>query len=692
MTGIGVSAFENCTALLSVTNYMKIASIAAEPITWSSVSGIWSQSVNTYSVDGYQYTSPTNTDDRTTRIRCSFKGYSRIKFRLRFQGYYNYLNIGNLDGDCTRESYLCSLSGYLYSGKWDTYTCEISDPQNAHYVEFCYSKSNSQSEASDYAEVYVEACDVDGLTITLKPNVIDAKAFKNCSSLKTINIPHGLSILREETFSGCTSLANIVLPATLLQIENNVFANTGLTQIIIPSKTAIIGNGVFGGCGNLKKVIFENSNNPLALGYQTSGQGMFYKCPIEDVYVGRNLIYETGSSYGYSPFYANKSLKKITFGDLPTQIYTNEFYECSSLTDVSIGDGLTSIGEYAFSRCVSIESFSFGESLQTIGAEAFSDCTAMTALYAKSVIPPTCGTQALDDINKWECTLYVQPQSKNAYQNAEQWKEFFSINGSLSTTTPGDANGDGNITMSDVVSVINYIMETPLDGFTFDAADMNGDSRVTLADVVLLIDNILEKTSSQSAPRRVSATYEPGELYAADYDNESLTLGLSNATSMTAVQMDFNLPEGVEIEDVTVPSKHTASWTKLESGKTRLIIYSPSNRHFSDVNIADIRFTGNTADKSISVEDISECTVNGTEYSLSDLRLGSVTSIRNHDGKKMVIKVEGNNLVVEACENATISIANISGQSILWKVAEGRNVHMLNAGVYIINGKKYVVK
>ena len=49
----------------------------------------------------------------------------------------------------------------------------------------------------------------------------------------------------------------------------------------------------------------------------------------------------------------------------------------------------------------------------------------MTKLISRAVVPPTCGSQALDDINKWNCTLQVPQGSLAAYQAAEQWKEFF---------------------------------------------------------------------------------------------------------------------------------------------------------------------------------------------------------------------------------------------------------------------------
>lgn len=183
---------------------------------------------------------------------------------------------------------------------------------------------------------------------------------------------------------------------------------------------------------------------------------MFSESPLKEVKIGRNLVYETSSSYGYSPFYRNTTLETVELTDIPTEVFTNEFYGCSALKKVSIGDSVTKIGDYAFSGCSSLESFAFGASVESIGDEAFSDCTAMTKLYAEPEIPPTCGTQALDDINKWNCTLYVPEGATDNYQGANQWKEFFFIENHDFT------NGIGNITV------------TPSKDAVFRIYDLNG--------------------------------------------------------------------------------------------------------------------------------------------------------------------------------------------------------------------------
>lgn len=231
-------------------------------------------------------------------------------------------------------------------------------------------------------------------------------AFRQCSSLASVTIGTGVPIIEDYTFEGCSSLSNITIPQNVTKIGNNVFR----------------------GCTSLADVNIADRETELTLGYNYNNIcPLFNDCPLKNVYIGGNITYQTSSSYGYSPFYRNTSLESVKITDKETEISENEFYGCTSLKNVTIGDGIETIGNYAFSGCSALESFSFGTSLKTIGKEAFSDCTAMIKLVAKAQVPPICGDQALDDINKWSCTLYVPDEQVSAYQAAPQWKEFFFI-------------------------------------------------------------------------------------------------------------------------------------------------------------------------------------------------------------------------------------------------------------------------
>ena len=57
----------------------------------------------------------------------------------------------------------------------------------------------------------------------------------------------------------------------------------------------------------------------------------------------------------------------------------------------------------------------------------------------------------------------------------------------------GDADGNGLINMSDVTTVINYILAKPVTKFVFDNADVNEDKKINMTDMTGIISIILGK-------------------------------------------------------------------------------------------------------------------------------------------------------------------------------------------------------
>ncbi len=123
--------------------------------------------------------------------------------------------------------------------------------------------------------------------------------------------------------------------------------------------------------------------------------------------------------------YDNKYVKEVVIPNTVTSIGTACFFGCTNLNNIVMSEGIETIGDNAFSGCSSLEELTFGAKLKSIGSGALSSCAALTKLTVKAEVPPTCGTQALDDINKWTCTLCVPAAQLDAYKAADQWKDFF---------------------------------------------------------------------------------------------------------------------------------------------------------------------------------------------------------------------------------------------------------------------------
>ena len=263
-------------------------------------------------------------------------------------------------------------------------------------------------------------------------NNIGESAFSNCSSLKTLSLDNKIKSLGRSAFLGCSNLKQFVIPDSVTILNYGLLGGCSSLKSIRIHKNIQEIDKAFYGCTNLSTLIIEDRNTTLKLGSISSP--LFEDCKLDSVYIGGKIDYNTSSDYGYSPFYRNTSLRTVKISDVETTIYDKEFYGCTNLQNVSIGDSVKSIGKWAFSACSSLKNFTFGSGLQSIGQEAFSDCINIAQITSEAVVPPTCGINALDDINKWNCKLFVPKANINAYKQAPQWKEFFFIEGTTGIT------------------------------------------------------------------------------------------------------------------------------------------------------------------------------------------------------------------------------------------------------------------
>ena len=271
-------------------------------------------------------------------------------------------------------------------------------------------------------------------------NNIGGWAFSNCSSLKTLSLDNKIKSLGRSAFLGCSNLKQFVIPDSVTILNYDLLRNCSSLKSIRIHKSIKEIDEAFYGCTNLSTLIIEDRNTTLKIvsnntaNTRSISSPLFGDCKLDSVYIGGKIVYNTSSDYGYSPFYRNTSLRTVKISDAETTIYDNEFYGCTNLQNVSIGDNVKRIGKWAFSGCSSLKNFTFGSGLQSIGQEAFSDCINITQISSKAVVPPTCGINALDDINKWNCKLFVPKANINAYKQAPQWKEFFFIESTTGIT------------------------------------------------------------------------------------------------------------------------------------------------------------------------------------------------------------------------------------------------------------------
>ena len=253
---------------------------------------------------------------------------------------------------------------------------------------------------------------------------IENHAFRSCSGLTSVVIGNSVTSIGEGAFHYCNDLTSIEIPNSVTSIGVGAFEDCfGLASITIPNSVESIGDQAFDNCKSLKDLRIEDGEGTLSLGCNSYsndinsygvGEGLFYDCPLETLYLGRNLSYNTDDwGYGFSPFY-----KKTT------------------LTSVTIGSSVESIGKYAFDSCSSLKKVVIGNSVTSIGKHAFYDCDGLTSIHLLGETPPTVKNNNFSEAQYTDIMLFVPKGSLETYQAADTWKNFWDIREEGTTEIP----------------------------------------------------------------------------------------------------------------------------------------------------------------------------------------------------------------------------------------------------------------
>ena len=234
---------------------------------------------------------------------------------------------------------------------------------------------------------------------------IGDSAFEDCTSLKSITIPNGVTSIGDSAFEGCTSLTSITIPNSVTSIGSGAFIGcSSLTSITIPDSVTCIGDSAFNGCTSLTSITIPDSVTSI-------GESAFSGCSS----LASITIPDSVMSIGNDAFRECSSLTSITIPYSVTSIGDYAFLGCSRLTAIDVNtdnkdytsvngvlfyndktiicypagkkgnnykipDGVTSICRYAFSGCTSLTSITIPDSVTEIGGSAFENCSSLTSI------------------------------------------------------------------------------------------------------------------------------------------------------------------------------------------------------------------------------------------------------------------------------------------------------------------------
>lgn len=216
------------------------------------------------------------------------------------------------------------------------------------------------------------------IVLPLQTTKIEADAFRNCSSLHTIEVPTLVESI--ETSAGCTALAEINV-----QAGNSHYS----------SKDGVLLSG--DGKSILWFPMGKEGEYTLPSTVTTVGDYAFRNCRIETFHFADGL-----TSIGKYAFY-NSSVKEVSLPSTVKQIPTGLFQKCAYLTTVHLGKNTEMLGDYVFDGCP------------------------ITNLYISAPTPPYCSnkTFASSGNNIFStCRVHVPKNRRIYYRGDMIWAQF----------------------------------------------------------------------------------------------------------------------------------------------------------------------------------------------------------------------------------------------------------------------------
>lgn len=204
--------------------------------------------------------------------------------------------------------------------------------------------------------------DVSG-TVTVPARIADkpvtrigADAFAQCNQMTGIILPDTLIEIEEFAFFLCKSLQSVTIPDSVVMIGQEAFWYcTSLETIYLGSGLEYLGLMVFTDCSSLTSINVSPANSVYS-----SKDGVLYSKDQRTL-----LRVPPGSTAGIFTVDANV-----------TSIGESAFSECINITGVNLPNGLTTIGEYAFSLS-GLTSITLPDTVKNVGIDTFNSCLSL---------------------------------------------------------------------------------------------------------------------------------------------------------------------------------------------------------------------------------------------------------------------------------------------------------------------------
>lgn len=395
VTSIGDSAFEDCSALKSVSGMKGVTSL-----------GEWAFHKCT-SLESFVIPSGVKSIPKCLFYDCSKLNSVTIHNQVASIGSSAFFGCSILKTLSIPDS-VQTIGYYAFGGCNELETINIPDgvtkiPEHAFLSCYALKKLDIPQSVTEIGRAAFDHCtslgkDSDGTIAIPDVTAIGSETFRGCSALTSLALPQTVTSIGDTAFQGCSNLETINIPSGVKLIEHDTFRDCEkLKDVTIPADVTSIGDRAFEACKTFKNI-------KIPEGVTTIGKNAFEDCTkLETV-----VIPSTATNIYDSAFKNCQKLKSFAFPIGTTQIYSSVLSGCENLESVTIPERVTKIWGSAFYGCSKkLKSVQLPSTLQTIGFQAFCDCDQLSEItIPKSVA--SIGQSAFGSCTKLESVMLAK--------------------------------------------------------------------------------------------------------------------------------------------------------------------------------------------------------------------------------------------------------------------------------------------
>lgn len=296
---------------------------------------------------------------------------------------------------------------------------------------------------------YAAFCRMEQPMIVAMPDtveIIDGSAFSYSTGLTQLTLSGKLREIYAHAFTGCKQMENVVLPETLTLLGYDSFHDcSSITEITIPAQITTIPSDTFYACSSLKEVVLKGSVKSIA------SMAFAYCDALESINLPEGL-----TVIGSYAFYFCRSLAEVRFPATLTTLGSDAFYGCDAITEITIPQGVEVLPYGVFYSCDALTKIVLPKGLQTIDRYAF----AYTPI-SQLVIPET--VTVINDYAFSRCTQLTSVHFLGDAPTVGS-KTFYSASSALVLSYMEDAQGWSSPTWNELPTALwSYTFSTTAD-------------------------------------------------------------------------------------------------------------------------------------------------------------------------------------------------------------------------------------